>query len=102
MARKFNLTIDQGSTYSKEITIDTIDASNYTSAASLKPWYTYGNTVSFTTSLTNTSIILEMTSNTTSALEDRTYVYDAEITNTSTGDIIRVIEGNAMVSPQIT
>ena len=47
-------------------------------------------------------VALEMTATQTAALDAERYVYDVEITQTSTGTVTRVIEGLITVRPNVT
>ena len=47
-------------------------------------------------------IALELTATQTAALDAERYVYDVEITQTSTGTVTRVIEGLITVRPNVT
>jgi hypothetical protein len=47
-------------------------------------------------------VTLSMTAADTASLDAERYVYDLEITQTSTGTVTRVIEGIISVRPQVT
>lgn len=106
MARKFNLTIDQGADYSFTFDLfdqngDELDVTGYSGRAALKPWYTYGNTVSFDVTLTTGSLEVNMTANTTASIQAGRYVYDAELERDSDGNTVRVVEGLVTIEPQV-
>lgn len=108
MAKKHNLTIDQGSTFSTDLAAltdengDVLPLSGYTANSQLRKWYTSTNAVAFSTSINVSSgvISLSLTSNQTSNLVAGRYVYDVEISNGSV--ISRVSEGIVTVSPNVT
>lgn len=107
MARKFNLTIDQGADYSFSFELldqngDALDVTGYSGRAALKPWYSYGNTVNFAVTLTTGNFAISMTANTTASIEAGRYVYDAELERDSDSNTTRVVEGLVTIEPQVT
>ncbi len=109
MATKANLVVDQGATFSTSVSIVDdadipFDLSEYTGAAQLRKHYTSSNATSFTVSLAgNTGVIsLSLTSSQSANLVAGRYVYDVEITNTSTNTVSRVVEGIVTVTPNVT
>jgi len=108
MATKANLVVDQGATYSTNITIvddnDAIfDLTDYTGAAQLRKHYTSSNATAFSVSLggNNGVITLSLTANQTANLVAGRYVYDVEITS-NTNVVSRVLEGIVTVTPNVT
>ena len=108
MATKANLVVDQGSTYSTNVTIvddnDVIfDLTDYTGAAQLRKHFTSSNSTAFSVSLggTNGIITLSLTANQTANLVAGRYVYDVEITS-NTNIVSRVLEGIVTVTPNVT
>ena len=108
MASKANLVIDQGSTFSTDLTLtdengDPLSLSGFTANSQIRRWYTSSNTSAvFTTSINTTSstISLTLTANQTSNLTFGRYVYDVEITSGS--EISRIVEGIITITPQVT
>lgn len=108
MATKANLVIDQGSTFSTDLTLtdengDPLSLSGYTANSQIRRWYTSTNaSATFTTSINTTSavITLSLTANQTSNLVSGRYVYDVEIGDGS--EISRIVEGIVTVTPQVT
>lgn len=107
MATKANLVIDQGATFSTDLTLtdengDALLLNGYTANSQLRKWYTSTNAVAFSTAINTQSgvISLSLTSNQTSSLAAGRYVYDVEIDNGST--ISRVVEGIITVTPNVT
>jgi len=108
MASKANLIIDQGSTFSTDLTLtdengDPLSLSGYTANSQIRRWYTSSNTTAvFTTSINTTSstISLTLTANQTSNLTFGRYVYDVEITSGS--EVSRIVEGIITITPQVT
>lgn len=108
MATKANLVIDQGSTFSTDLTLtdengDPISLTNYTANSQIRKWYTSTNpAATFTTSVNTSSatITLTLTANQTSNLVSGRYVYDVEISDGS--EISRIVEGIVTVTPQVT
>jgi hypothetical protein len=108
MATKANLVIDQGSTFSVDLTLqdengDPLNLLGYTANSQMRKWYTSINpAATFSTNVNTISgvITLSLDSSNTSGLVAGRYVYDVEIDNGST--ISRVVEGIVTVTPQVT
>ena len=108
MASKANLVIDQGSTFSTDLTLtdengDPLSLSGFTANSQIRRWYTSSNTSAvFTTSINTTSstISLTLTANQTSNLTFGRYVYDVEITSGS--EVSRIVEVIITITPQVT
>ena len=107
MATKANLVIDQGATFSTDLTLtdengDMLILSGYTANSQLRKWYTSTSYVAFTTAV-NTDIgviTLSLTDSQTANLVAGRYVYDVEISDGST--VSRVVEGIITVTPNVT
>ena len=113
MAARANLRIDQGATFSSDVTVTgsdnlAFDLTGHTASAKLSTSYASTRTrVNFTTTIasdpTTGVITLSLTADQTNALEaPARYVYDVEILRTSDSTITRVIEGIVTVSPSVT
>ena len=107
MATKSNLVIDQGATFSTDLTLtdengDILNLVGYTANSQIRKWYTSTNYIAFTTAV-NTSIgviTLSLTDSQTANLTAGRYVYDVEINDGST--VSRVVEGIITVTPNVT
>lgn len=108
MSTKANLVIDQGTTFSTDLSLkddngDPLNLSGYTSNSQIRKWYTSKNAAAtFSTSINvdSGSITLALNANQTGNLVAGRYVYDVEITD---GTIIsRIVEGIVTVTPQVT
>ena len=106
-----NQEIDQGSTFSKQITVYETDGTTiqnltgYSAASQIRKNYT---STAYTTILatiqtpaTNGIIVMSLTAAQTAALKSGRYVYDLQITATDT-TVIRVIEGIITIKPEVT
>lgn len=108
MASKANLVIDQGSTFSTDLTLsdengDKLILNGYTANSQIRRWYTSTNaSATFATSINVESavITLTLTANQTSNLVSGRYVYDVEITDGA--EVSRIVEGIVTVTPQVT
>lgn len=108
MATKAPLVIDQGSTFSADLTLtdengDPLVLDGYTANSQMRKWYSSSNAAAtFTTSINvNTAVItLSLTANQTSNLVAGRYVYDVEIKSGS--EVSRIVEGIVTVTPQVT
>jgi hypothetical protein len=108
MATKANLVIDQGSTFSTDLSLqdengDPLNLNGYTANSQIRKWYTSSNaSATFTASINVDSgiITLSLSATETSNLVSGRYVYDVEIKD---GDAVsRVVEGIVTVTPQVT
>lgn len=108
MATKANLVIDQGSTFSTDLTLndennDPLNLIGYSADSQIRKWYSSTNAAAtFTTSINTSSavITLSLTANQTSNLVAGRYVYDVEIS--SGAEVSRIVEGIVTVTPQVT
>ena len=109
MATVHNIVIDQGTTFSLELTVTNDDGTaknlaNYSVAAQMRKSYDATTKTDFTTSKVDATgvITLSLTAAETSAVKSGRYVYDCEITATSPAETIRVIEGIVTITPEVT
>ena len=112
MAAIANLIIDQGANFSSDVTVkdangNPFDLTGYTTEAKMAKGYASTRTRTNLTSVigsdaTSGIVALSMTAAQTGALDAERYVYDVEITQTSTGTLTRVIEGLITVRPNVT
>ena len=113
MAAIANLIIDQGANFSSDITVkdangNAFNLTGYTTEAKMAKGYASTRTRTTITSTIATDaasgvIALTLTAAQTAALDaPERYVYDVEITNTSTGAVTRVIEGIITTRPNVT
>ena len=110
MAAIANLTIDQGATFSSDVTVkdaqsNAFNLTGYTAVAKLAKGFASTKTrtnmtTSIATDATTGVVTLSLTATETSALDAERYVYDLEIT--SGAAVTRVIEGIITVRPQVT
>ena len=110
MASILNQVIDQGATFSKQITVYETDGTTvqnltgYTVAAQLRKNYT--STAYTTINATNNAptsgvIVMSLTAAQTAALKAGRYVYDLQIT-AADGTVSRTIEGIITIKPEVT
>jgi hypothetical protein len=112
MAAIANLRIDQGTTFSSNISLagddgKAWDLTGYTIEAKCAKGYESTKTrIAMTTAVANPLsgiITLSLTSAQTAALDAPTrYVYDVEVTRTADSVVTRVIEGIITVRPNVT
>ena len=111
MASLLNQIIDQGSTFSKSITVYQTDGATiqdltaYTPTSQLRKSYTSTSytTINATKSSPHTSgvIVMSLTAVQTAGLKAGRYVYDLQITH-SDATVSRVIEGVITIRPEVT
>jgi len=112
MAAIANLRIEQGATFTSDVTVkdangDVFDLTGYSASAKMAQGYASTRTrVSFSTAIgtpTSGVITLSLTADQTNALDaPARYVYDVDILRASDSTITRVIEGIITVSPSVT
>ena len=105
-----NLQIDQGSTFSKQITVYQTDGTTiqnltgYTIASQVRKNYTSTNFVTINATNndpTNGVIVMSLTATATAALKAGRYGYDLQIT-AADGTVSRTIEGIITIKPEVT
>jgi hypothetical protein len=109
MAAIANLTIQQGATFSSDVTVTTdagavFDLTGHNSFGQLsKGFASTQDRTTFTTSNNTASgvITISLTAAQTAALEEGRYVYDVTIVKTSDSTVTRVVEGIATVFPRV-
>ena len=110
MASILNQVIDQGATFSKQITVYETDGTtvqnltNYTVTSQLRKNYTstaYTTINATNNSPTNGIIVMSLTAVQTAALKSGRYVYDLQIA-AADGTVTRVIEGVITINPEVT
>ena len=110
MASILNQVIDQGATFSKQITVYETDGTtvqnltNYTVTSQLRKNYTstaYTTINATNNSPTNGIIVMSLTATQTAALKSGRYVYDLQIA-AADGTVTRVIEGVLTLRPEVT
>jgi hypothetical protein len=111
MAAVANLSIDQGATFTSDITVKDIngnvfDLTGYTANAKMAKGYSSTRTrtvisTTFATDRTTGVLTISLTANQTTALDAERYVYDVEITSGS-GSVTRVLEGIITVRPEVS
>lgn len=112
MAVKANIIIDQGTTFVSKVDItdvnnDPLDITGCTANAELRKSYTSLNPVGvFATNTTVNSsmgvLMISLTADQTANIVAGRYVYDIKLYNPTTNVVIRVVEGIALVTPQVT
>ena len=108
-AGTYNFTIEQGTTFSRVLTLQenssAMNLTGYSVASQMRSTHDSSTVVAtFTGSVTNASsgqITLSLTNSQTSAIEEAIYVYDVEITS-GAGAVTRILEGNITVTPEVT
>ena len=109
-AGKHNFTLEQGSTFDREITVqENSQALNLTgSSARMQMRSTHDSSsiaLTFTAAIaspaSNGKINLGATATATAAVEEGIYVYDLEI-ESSAGNVTRILEGQVTVTPEVT
>jgi len=111
MAAVANLRIDQGASFSSDVTVTNsegtvVDLSGYTTEAKMAKSYGASTTTTITSNVASdatTGVIeLSLTDTQTAALDaPARYVYDVYITKTADSTVTRVIEGIITINPKV-
>ena len=107
MATQKNIVIDQGTTFSENVTAkdstgSVKDLTGYTTTAQLRKSYYSSSSTDFTIAQVDATgvITISLTAAQTGNLKAGRYVYDVE--SASASETIRVVEGIVTVTPQVT
>ena len=113
MASKLNLNIEQGASFSTTLTLTddngvTFGLEGYTGQSHMRRSYSSLNFFALDVDVTDSTggiITLSKGATGTTGTQGITagrYVYDLEVTNNSTGDVQRIVEGVITVLPEAT
>ena len=107
---KANLIIDQGTDFSKELTVtdddgDAVNLTGYTAAGQSRKHFSSTTATNFTCTFasdrTTGKVTISLGRTVTEALAYGRYMYDVEITNSS-NTRTRLLEGIATITPEVT
>ena len=109
-AGTYNFTLEQGSTFSRQITVQengtALNLTGYTARMQMRSTHdsstialTYTTTIASPAS--NGIVNLSATATQSAAIEEGIYVYDLEI-ESSGGVVTRLMEGKVTVTPEVT
>jgi hypothetical protein len=104
------LTIEQGATFSTEVTVNDANGfpknlQDYTVRSQIRKSYYSTTAVNFDITVDSPSdgiITMELSANTTSNISPGRYVYDVQIEENTSGVVTRIFEGIATVLPNVT
>ena len=108
-AGTYNFIIDQGATFTRQLTVkdndSAMDLTGYSVESKMRSTHDSSTVVgTFTCTISNASggiITMSMPASTTAAIEEFIYVYDIEIT--SGADVVtRLMQGTVTVNPEVT
>ena len=112
MATISNFNVEQGSTFTTTINISNtlgglFQLNSYTARAKMRKSYASSSYTTFTCSITENSpaqdtITMNLSSVQTKALSPGRYVYDLEIFNATSGEVLRILEGQIQVLASVT
>ena len=109
-AGKHNFTLEQGSTFNREITVQensqALNLTGYSARMQMRSTHDSSSiALTFTAAIaspaSNGKINLGATATATAAVEEGIYVYDLEI-ESSAGTVTRILEGTITVTPEVT
>jgi|TARA_B110000211_G_scaffold161705_1_gene182864 outer membrane lipoprotein-sorting protein len=110
MAVYSDISIDQGSDFSAEVVVNdatgtVANLTGYTGAGQIRKTYSSSTFTAFGVTVTNAGngvLTITLSNTVTNAMKAGRYVYDVEITQTSNGEITRVVEGQITIMPGVT
>lgn len=110
MAVYANLTIDQGSDFFSSVTVEganglPFDLTGYSARGQIRRSYASQTAYPFTVLINSPAdgeIEISLGKTATTQMKAGRYVYDIEITDSSTGDRTRVVEGQVEVTPGVS
>ena len=108
-AGSYNFTLEQGSTFSREITVQesgsAMNLTGYSTRMQMRSTHDASTiALTFTAAVSNAAqgkIQLSASATNTAAVEEGMYVYDLEIESGSSG-VTRLLEGQVTVTPEVT
>lgn len=101
MASKALLVIDKGTNFTYTFNTNTT-ITGYTCEASLRKHYTSNTSIDFTTSIDDSNTVtISLAANATSNIADGRYVFDVIVTSPA-NTITRLLEGVALITPNVT
>jgi hypothetical protein len=109
-AGKYNIVIDQGSDFALEFTVkedgSAFDLTGYSARAQLRERpHDETKIADFVCNIVSAgagTIKMSLTNETTTALTPKKYYYDIEIFTTNDAAVTRLLQGEALVSPEVT
>lgn len=108
MATRVNILIDQGTDFTTSVNLTDnngaqLDLTGMSAASQIRKTHSSSNATSFSTSLANTTgtLTLSLNNSVTSSLSAGRYVYDVELTDSSSV-VSRILEGIVTVTPEVT
>jgi hypothetical protein len=110
MAAEYNITILQGATFNLVVNWEdedgvAISLSGYTVAMSIKTAYGGTSIVTPTITITDAAtgeITVTISATNTAAITADYGVYDIELTHTSTGTVVRLMQGAVIIDKEVT
>ena len=110
MAIYSNITIDQGSDFSTEISVtdtegNAADMTGYLLTGQIRKTYSSSTATNFVCSIVNAAaglVKIVLSNTTTNAMKAGRYVYDVEAQNGVGGSITRIVEGQVEITPGVT
>ena len=108
MATRVNILIDQGTDFTTSVNLTDssgaqLNLTGMSAASQIRKTHSSSNSTSFTTALANNTgtLTLSLNNSVTSSLSAGRYVYDVELTDSSSIKS-RILEGIVTVTPEVT
>jgi hypothetical protein len=103
--------IEQGTTFTSDLTLDDVNGNRYNltgfsvSSQARRSYYSTNPTITFNASIVDASNgVIRLTANSavTSNIKPGKLVYDVRLTENSSNNVTRILEGQIFVSPAVT
>ncbi len=109
-AGTYDIVIDQGSDFSIQVAISedgtAVPVATHTARAQLRPSPTSATkTADFVCTIVDASggkINMQLSNSVTAGIASGKYYYDLELVNTNNGTVVRLLQGVARVTPEVT
>lgn len=107
MAKRVNLIIDQGTTFSSTFELvddfdDALIVNDFTARGQIRKHYSSNSYTNFTCTLTDGQLVISLDAVQTANLTPQRYVYDVELIDTVANSVTRIVEGFVTVTPEVT
>lgn len=107
MAKKVNLIIDQGSSFSTTFELvddfdDPLIVTDYTARGQIRRHFSSNSATTFTCELDTGELRISLNQVQTANLIPQRYVYDVELVDVVANSVVRIVEGFVTVTPEVT
>lgn len=107
MAKRANLIIEQGSTFSVIFELvddygEPLNVADYSARGQMRKHHFANSYTAFTCTLTDGELRISLAADQTALLQPVRHVYDIELIDTVANSVTRMVEGYVTVTPEVT